>query len=99
MEGPYDQKEFDLLIKNKIDIVFQVERHRFIERTNDFPKEIKVWIKIDTGMNRLGFEKEDEIIIIRYIRKLVKNKKSVFGRVIFRQQLELNLQRLNPKTN
>ena len=31
------------------------------ERTNDFPKEIKVWIKIDTGMNRLGF-KEDEII-------------------------------------
>ena len=76
MEGPYDQKEFDLLIKNKIDIVFHSKRQiGFIELTNDFPKEIKVWIKIDTGMNRLGF-KEDEIIDT--FKKLqVKTKKIV----------------------
>ena len=76
MEGPYDQKEFDLLIKNKIDIVFHSKRQiGFIERTNDFPKEIKVWIKIDTGMNRLGF-KEDEIIDT-YKKLQVKTKKIV----------------------
>ena len=76
MEGPYDQKEFDLLIKNKIDIVFHAKRQiGFIERTNDFPKEIKVWIKIDTGMNRLGF-KEDEIIDT-YKKLQVKTKKIV----------------------
>ena len=56
MEGPYDQKEFDLLIKNKIDIVFHSKRQiGFIERTNDFPKEIKVWIKIDTRNEQIRF--------------------------------------------
>ena len=62
MEGPYDQKELDLLIKNKIDLVIHSKRQiEFIESIGRFPKETKVWIKVDTGMNRLGF-KEEEII-------------------------------------
>ena len=76
MEGPYDQKELDLLIKNKIDLVIHSKRQiEFIEPIDRFPKEIKVWIKVDTGMNRLGFKEEE--IIDAYKQLQAKTKKIV----------------------
>ena len=76
MEGPYDKKEFDLLIKNKIDLVIHSKRQiEFIKSIGRFPKETKVWIKVDTGMNRLGFKEEE--IIDAYKQLQAKTKKIV----------------------
>ena len=76
MEGPYDLKELNLLIRNQIDLV--IHSHRQIDLLRgikSLPREIKVWIKIDTGMNRLGF-KEEEIIDV-YKKVESKTKKIV----------------------
>jgi alanine racemase len=76
MEGPYDQKEFNLLLKNKIDLVIHSERQiNFVKKIKTFPKEIKVWIKLDTGMNRLGFKEEEVLDIFKIFQ--TKTKKIV----------------------
>ena len=60
MEGPYDPKELNLLIRNKIDLVVHSFRQiDLLQGIQSLPREIKVWIKLDTGMNRLGFKEEE----------------------------------------
>lgn len=63
MEGPYSYKELNIFEKHNIDYVIHSSHQiAFLSRINRsfFSKKNKIWIKFDTGMNRLGF-KDTEI--------------------------------------
>ena len=63
MEGPYNLVELKNLEKLNIDYVIHSNRQiSFLEeiKSSDLSGNNKIWLKIDTGMNRLGF-KENEI--------------------------------------
>ena len=51
MQGVYNNQDFDLANKNDLDLVVHNDDQLFIL---DNPN-INIWIKINTGMNRLGF--------------------------------------------
>lgn len=64
MQGPYDLNELKIFEKNNIDyVIHSTYQIALFDRLNKsfFSKKNKIWIKFDTGMNRLGF-KESEII-------------------------------------
>ncbi len=58
---PVNPNAFSSLCEN--DITFTVDSIQNAKALNDFPldKEIKVHIKLDTGMNRLGFKEKSEL--------------------------------------
>lgn len=60
LEGLFSKAELPLIIQNHLDLV--VHSHYQLEWLLEFtaPFGINVWIKIDTGMHRLGF-KPDEV--------------------------------------
>lgn len=59
LEGVFNHDELDLAIEKKFDVVvhqhYQIDLLKAHVRSN----EIDAWLKIDTGMGRLGFEPED----------------------------------------
>ena len=61
MQGVYSQKDFLEARKNSLDIVIH-NKHQF-EIVKDNDSFNNLWFKINTGMNRLGFE-EDEFLDI-----------------------------------
>ena len=64
MEGPYDYSELKIFEKLNIDYVIHSFRQiSFLENLGNLKVigKNKIWLKIDTGMNRLGF-KENEIL-------------------------------------
>ncbi|WMY96875.1 MAG: alanine racemase [Arsenophonus sp.] len=81
LEGFFDQSELFFIIKNKIDVVIHsIEQLQNIEKFKIFKENknknaIKVWMKLDTGMHRLGIRSEDATIFYnrlmrcRYIKK------------------------------
>lgn len=55
LEGVFDQEELKLAIELKCDlVVHQLEQIELLERLQ-FDESFAVWLKINTGMNRLGF--------------------------------------------
>ncbi len=64
MEGPYNLVELKNLEKLNIDYVIHSNRQiSFLAeiKSSDLSGNNKIWLKVDTGMNRLGF-KENEIL-------------------------------------
>ena len=64
LEGPYKPDDLPLIIKFKLDMVIHNEYQiQLLEKTK-IEGSINVWLKIDTGMHRLGFpiEKADAIL-------------------------------------
>ncbi|WMY96247.1 MAG: alanine racemase [Arsenophonus sp.] len=65
LEGFFDQSELFLIIKNKIDVVIHsIEQLHNIEKLkifkeNEIKNVVKVWMKLDTGMHRLGIRPEE----------------------------------------
>lgn len=60
MEGPFDQKELQSLNLKKIDFVLHSKRQLdFFKSEKSISKDLQVWLKIDTGMHRLGFSMQD----------------------------------------
>lgn len=55
LEGPYDSNELRSLILKKIDFVIHSSRQLIFLNKEEIPRSIKIWLKLDTGMNRLGF--------------------------------------------
>ena len=51
MQGLYNKEDLDLAIKNNFDSVIHNQDQLFILDN----KKIHIWIKVNTGMNRLGF--------------------------------------------
>lgn len=56
MEGFFEQNDIEILMQHNIQtVVHSLEQIRQLETTCiDSPATLKVWLKIDTGMNRLG---------------------------------------------
>jgi alanine racemase len=65
LEGLFSKAELPLIIQNHLDLV--VHSHYQLEWLLEFtaPFGINVWIKIDTGMHRLGFKPDEVSSIIR----------------------------------
>ena len=55
LEGPYNSNELRSLILKKIDFVIHSHRQLVFLNKEEIPMSVKIWLKLDTGMNRLGF--------------------------------------------
>ena len=55
MQGLYNKEDLDLAIKNNFDSVIHNQDQLFILDN----KKIHIWIKVNTGMNRLGFSSKE----------------------------------------
>ncbi len=54
MQGVYSKKDLDISIENKFDlVVHNFDQFKLIKENNYFER---LWFKLNTGMNRLGFE-------------------------------------------
>jgi alanine racemase len=66
MEGLFSAEELPLLEKYKLDTVIHDQRQLSLLTQTSFTKPVNVWIKINTGMNRLGFSTQDFAKIWQY---------------------------------
>ena len=57
MQGVYSQEDFIESVKNSLDLVIHNHHQLDLIRDNNFYENL--WFKINTGMNRLGFETKD----------------------------------------
>ena len=58
MRGFFDIEELELAVEHDFDVVIHCEDQLQILTENTLSKPIEVWLKIDTGMHRLGFSAE-----------------------------------------
>jgi len=56
LEGGYDEQEWLSAIKHDIEMVLHHQSQLDILLSNPLFKSIQLWLKVDTGMNRLGFD-------------------------------------------
>lgn len=56
LQGGYDEQEWLAAIENDIEMVLHHQSQLAILLTNSLFKTINLWLKVDTGMNRLGFD-------------------------------------------
>ncbi|MEM7541456.1 MAG: alanine racemase [Pseudomonadota bacterium] len=54
LEGPFDAGEFQTIVELNLDTV--IHSHRQLEYLPDGKTPNSVWLKVDTGMHRLGFD-------------------------------------------
>jgi len=76
LEGPYSANELTEIVQHALDIVVHdVTQVELLEHA-DLPKPITAWLKVDTGMHRLGFLPEDVAEIWRRLSdcKVVADK-------------------------
>ncbi|AMA64816.1 Alanine racemase, biosynthetic [Candidatus Arsenophonus lipoptenae] len=65
LAGFVNINELPIIIKNEIDVVIQdIKQIEILEKIK-LQKLIKVWMKIDTGMHRLGFRPEEAEILYK----------------------------------
>ncbi len=70
LEGPYDLTDMKSLLKNDIQFVIHSSRQlNFLKQINNFKKSHPIWLKFDSGMNRLGFSMEDSSKIFEEVSK------------------------------
>jgi alanine racemase len=74
-EGVFAKEELEIASKNLMDIAFHnQEQIRWLENTT-LPVPITAWLKVDTGMGRLGFNMQEIISIYDLIKKRQDVKK------------------------
>ena len=70
LEGPYDLADMKALLKNDIEFVIHSSRQlNFLKQIKKFKESHPIWLKFDSGMNRLGFSIEDSSIIFEEVSK------------------------------
>ena len=69
MQGVYSEDDFKIAYDNKFDLVVHNKNQLFAFENSD----INIWLKVNTGMNRLGFLPE-EIISLHKLYDLDKRK-------------------------
>ena len=64
LEGPYKPNDLSLIIKLNLEVVIHNEYQLELLEKSKIDGSIKVWLKIDTGMHRLGFsvDKAEEML-------------------------------------
>tara|TARA_B100000161_G_C33521633_1_gene401398 strand:+ start:143 stop:1210 length:1068 start_codon:yes stop_codon:yes gene_type:complete len=70
LEGPYDLEDMKALLKNDIQFVIHSGRQlNLLKRIKNLKESQPVWLKFDSGMNRLGFSIEDASKIFEEVSK------------------------------
>ena len=70
MEGPYDMSDINEANKKNIDFVIHSDRQlTLFNKLNKISKNLSVWVKFDSGMNRLGFDKDEVLKVVTEIQK------------------------------
>ncbi len=59
LEGPYQPNDLSLILNLNLDIVVHNEYQLEILENSKLEGSIRAWLKIDTGMHRLGFSESD----------------------------------------
>lgn len=71
LEGVFNHEELKAAVENRFDVVLHSEfQVQLIEQHGLSDACLAVWIKLDTGMNRLGFSVEKRDELNRRLRKL-----------------------------
>ena len=55
LEGFFDGSEISLIEKHDLDLVIHCEEQLKIIESSKFKKKLRFWLKMDTGINRIGF--------------------------------------------
>ena len=70
LEGPYDLEDMKSLIENDIQFVIHSERQlSFFQKIKKLDTRYPIWLKFDSGMNRLGFPIHDASKIFQKVAK------------------------------
>jgi alanine racemase len=74
-EGVFSQDEITIASENNFQIAINnFEQIKFLESIMHLKNKLKIWIKIDTGMNRLGFKTDNQKQIEDIFITLKKNQ-------------------------
>lgn len=68
MEGLFSSDELPLLARYELDTVLHDQRQLSFLTQNPLPGPVNVWLKINTGMNRLGFSLKDFLAVLQKLR-------------------------------
>ncbi len=70
LEGPYDLSDMNSLVKNNIQFVIHSSRQlNFLKKVKTFQRNQPIWLKFDSGMNRLGFPLDDASKVFEEVAK------------------------------
>ena len=70
LEGPYDLSDINSLVKNNIQFVIHSSRQlNFLKKVKTFQRNQPIWLKFDSGMNRLGFPLDDASKVFEEVAK------------------------------
>ena len=70
LEGPYDLADMKALLKSNIEFVIHSNRQlNLLKKIKNLKENNSIWIKFDSGMNRLGFSMEDSSKIFEEVSK------------------------------
>ncbi len=67
LEGVFEAKEYHLAAKHNFAVVVANDRQLNALKAMDLPQALKLFLKVDTGMHRLGFMPEEIPAIVREI--------------------------------
>lgn len=69
LEGPFAADELESIVRRRLEIVVHHdEQIRMLEK-NLLPSPVRVWLKVDTGMHRLGFNPEEALKAWKRLRE------------------------------
>lgn len=72
LEGVFSEPELHLVVLHRIDIVVHAQHQLQWLLDNQFDNTLNVWIKVDTGMHRLGFLPEEVAEVLHTLEPLSK---------------------------
>ena len=94
LEGYLDEKELDAAFENNFDCVIHQQQQMKLLLASHSSKQMNVWLKLDSGMNRLGFTESE----FSNALKILKSNKNT-SEIILMSHLASANQKQNPFTH
>lgn len=69
LEGLFSEAEIPVVIQNRLDVVIHSDYQLNWLLNSDIPVQLSVWIKVDTGMHRLGFDTQQLASVIAKLER------------------------------
>ena len=74
-EGVFSQEQLVIAAVNNFEIAFHHESQiSLLDNSNYLPSQVKIWFKINTGMNRLGFSMHDQEVLHNQFKRIKNNE-------------------------
>lgn len=71
LEGVFNQTELELAVEKQLDVVIHQFYQLDVLRQSDFTQSsLAVWLKVDTGMHRLGFDWTDYPQVLKQLERI-----------------------------